>query len=216
MMIIEFATKGKLQKGRRKRGTHKRIPLSHSTVTSKWFFSDFMVGSPFAVPLFRASKLTTYNTYMLYLSLSLYTYIYIYICIYIYIYAQYIYIYTQRLIMLIIHNTETLSLHVEHIENLICIYLSLSLSLSLSIHIYMYTHIYIYIYTYRLLVYKARSHLRGLSLDAPARASRELWQPPRKPFSAWPRPADARDGAPCYLFCLLSGYCMLTDINRYH
>ena len=43
----------------RKRGTHKRLPSSHSKglkVTSKWLLGHFLVGSPLAVPLFRASE----------------------------------------------------------------------------------------------------------------------------------------------------------------
>ena len=42
-------------KGNRKRGAHKRLPLSHFEVTRLLLLSDFMVGSPFAVPLLRAN-----------------------------------------------------------------------------------------------------------------------------------------------------------------
>ena len=51
---------GRPQKGNRKRGTHRRLPSGHFTidwkVTTKWPLSDFMVGSPFAAPLFRAGE----------------------------------------------------------------------------------------------------------------------------------------------------------------
>ena len=43
------------EKGNRKRGAHKRLHLSHSKVTYKGRLSDFTDGSPFTVPLFRAS-----------------------------------------------------------------------------------------------------------------------------------------------------------------